>query len=508
MNLSDIVTNNAKERPWSIALIDTETDEKFTYSELDVIINRVGNALKEMGVTKGDRVALYLPNSKEFIMTHYALARIGAISVPFNVIYKSREIEYILNNAKPKVLFGAAKEVEANVVPLLAGSPFLEKIITLGESNVPGAINFASIIANGKDKLDTLNLEPTDTVSILYTSGTTGNPKGAMLTHSNYIKNAFLMGNDVLTINDEDIFYTHTPYPHIFYVFCVLGAMSAGAALVVSPRFVTENALNNISKYKVTHYAGVPTMYIFMLNEFTAEKYDVSSLRFAQAAGASMPEEHIQKIEDTFGVNYIECYGSTESSTTVTYTRVGHKRIGSVGRVAPGWECKLIDENDQDILAADEVGELCIKGQGLFKGYWDMPEATEKAFIGDGWFKTGDMCRRDEDGFYFIVDRKNDLLLVGGYNVYPREIEEVLYTNPKILEAVVIGVKDLARGELPKAYVTLKEGVSAEGTEFVAYCKERMAGYKVPTSVEIVPELPKNPTGKILKRIIRDEWNK
>lgn len=508
MNLSNLVQRNAFWNPNATAVICTERDIKYTHSELDTLINRFGNALLDMGVKKGDRVALYLPNSPEFIIAHFAIARIGAISVPFNVMYKGSEIKYIVNNSRPKVLIAADKEATANVVDILPQLPSLEKTITVGGTTFPGAVSFSDIIARGKDELPIAECEPDDTVSILYTSGTTGQPKGAMLTHSNYLSNAELMDHHVLHINDQDIYYTHTPYCHIFYVFAVLGPISAGAAIVSSPRFIPENALANMAKYKVTHYSGVPTMYIYMLNAFTPEKYDVTAWRFAQAAGASMPAEHIQTIEDTFGVYYCECYGATETSTTCTYGRIGHGKVGSIGPVAQcGWQAKIIDENGKE-LGAEEVGELVVKGPGVFKAYWEMPEATSKALSADGWFKTGDLVRRDEDGYYYIVDRKNDMILCGGYNVYPREIEEVLYTNPKILEAAVIGLPDKEKGELPVAYITLKPDATADSAEIVDYCRERMAAYKSPRRVEIVKELPKNPTGKILKRVIRDEWNK
>ena len=506
MNLANLVKDNAMFAPTADALISADTGFKCSHAELDVLINKVGNQLKDMGVVKGDRVAMYLPNSTEFVITHFAIARIGAISVPFNIVYKSGEIEYIINNSRPKVLVANGKEADANIAGILSKLPSIESTIAVGDTTIPGAVKYADILASGKSELQTVDLDPLDTVSILYTSGTTGQPKGAMMTHYNYVMNAELMNHHVLHINDQDLYFTHTPASHIFYVFAVLGPVSAGAANLVSSRFVTAEALAHISQYKVTHYSGVPTMYIYMLNEFSPEKYDVTAWRYAQCAGASMPAEHIKKLEDTFGVGYCECYGATETSSTCTYGRIGHGKVGSIGPVAQGWEAKVIDA-DGNSLGVDEVGELCVKGQGIFKGYWEMPEKTAAVLSEDGWFKTGDVVRYDEDGYFYIVDRKNDMILSGGYNVYPREIEEVLYTNPKILEAAVVGVKDDAKGEISKAYITLKPDVTGEADEFVAFCKERMAGYKVPR-VEIVPELPKNPTGKILKRVIRDEWNK
>ncbi|AGL02114.1 class I adenylate-forming enzyme family protein [Desulfoscipio gibsoniae] len=503
MNLSSIVENNASWNPKATAIICTETDTKYTYEEFNKLINRFGCALQEMGVQKEDRVAIYLPNSPEFLISHFAIARIGAVAVPFNVMFKGPEIKYILNNSKAKVLIAAAKEAALNVVEVLPGIPTLERVITVGETELAGAVTFASMIESGKDELEMVDCAPSDTVSILYTSGTTGQPKGAMLTHNNFLSNARLNGTRVLHVNDQDLFYTGTPFCHVFYVLSVLGPIYAGAGIVVSERFMPDKTLESISKYRVTHYAGVPTMWIYMLNEYTPEKYDVSSWRFAQSAGASMPGEYISKIENTFRVGFCECYGSTETSSTVSFGRLGHGKVASIGPPAWGYQFKIIGDDGKE-LGPNEVGEIVLRGPGVFKGYWEMPEATKEVLSEDGWFKTGDLGKYDEDGYYYIVDRKKDMIICGGYNIYPREIEEVLYTHPKVFEAVVIGVPDKEKGEIPKAYIKLKQGVEAEPAEIVQFCKERMAAYKSPRQVEFVDDFPKNPTGKILKRVMRE----
>jgi len=504
LNLSNIVKDNAMWRPGATAIISTDTDVKYTYGEFDSLINRFGNALLDMGVTKGDRVAIYLPNSPEFIIAHFAIARIGAIAVPFNIMYKGQEIKYILNNAGVKVLIAAAREAGANAAGVLPQIPTLERVISVGEPVLAGSVSFADLLANGKDELEIVDCAPDDPVSILYTSGTTGQPKGAMLTHSNFLSNAELNGTRVLHVNDQDLFYTGTPFCHIFYVLTVLGPIYVGAGIVVSERFMPDKTLENIAKYRVTHYAGVPTMWIYMLKEYDPQKYDVSAWRFAQSAGASMPGEHIRTIEETFGVGFCECYGSTETSSTVTFGRLGHGKVASIGPAAPGYRIKVIGENGI-VLGPEEVGELVVKGPGVLKGYWEMPDATREV-LQDGWLRTGDLCKYDADGYFYIVDRKKDMIICGGYNIYPREVEEVLYAHPQIFEAVVVGIPDKDKGEVPKAYIQLKEGVEAEPQEVIAFCKERMAAYKVPREVEFVRQLPKSPTGKILKRVIRDEW--
>ncbi|MFZ5651916.1 MAG: class I adenylate-forming enzyme family protein [Bacillota bacterium] len=503
MNLSNIVEVNAWWSPKSTAVISAEEGVRYSYLEFNGLINKFGNALKEMGVKKGERVAIYLPNSVEFLISHFAAARIGAIAVPFNIMFKGPEIKYILNDSKARVLIAAAVEAEANAAAVLPEIPSLDSIITVGDSNIKGAVSFYSLLTAANGGLTAAVCAPDDPVSILYTSGTTGQPKGAVLTHNNFLSIAQLNGTRVLHINDQDLFYTGTPFCHIFYVLAVLGPMFAGAGIVVAKRFMPDKALEYISNYQVTHFAGVPTMYIYMLDVYSPEKYDVSAWRFAQSAGASMPGEYIKKIEQTFGVGFCECYGSTETSSTITHGRLGHGKVASVGPPAFGCQVKVVDSGGRE-LGPEEVGEFVVKGPGIFSGYWEKPESTREV-LNDGWFKTGDLGKYDEDGHFYIVDRKKDMIICGGYNVYPREVEEVLYTHPEIFEAVVIGVSDPAKGEIPKAFIQLKEGGSVDEQQIISYCKDRMAAYKIPRQVEFVDGFPKSPTGKILKRVMRDD---
>jgi long-chain acyl-CoA synthetase len=497
MNLSNLVTDNASFRPNHRAIICGDDGREFTWSEFDKIINKVGNSLINMGVKKGDRIAIYLPNSPEFLFVYFAAARIGAVATPFNILYKTSEIKYILNNSRAKVLFGSSHEIQENLIGATVEIPHLEKIITVG-SPVNGTIDFYSMISEASENLDTVSCSPQDIVSQLYTSGTTGQPKGAMLTHANFMANAALNGSRVLHINDQDLFMTATPFCHIFFVLTVLGPIYAGACVVTMQRFHPEKTLELISRYQITHFAGVPTMYIFMLEQYDSGKYDVRSWRFAQSAGASMPMEYIKEIEEKFGVGFCECYGATETSSTVAYGRLGHGKAGSVGPVANGYQIKIVDESGKELPAGD-VGEILVKGPGIFAGYWEMPEATKDAFDGE-FYRTGDMGRYDEDGYLYIVDRKKDMIICGGYNVYPREVEEVIYQHPKVMEAAVLGVKDPVRGEVPKAFIRLKDGEKMTDQELIDYMKQKMASYKVPRNIEFIKEFPKSPTGKILKR--------
>jgi len=501
MNISEIVERNARRIPNRTAII-SEPD-KITWSSFNKMVNRLGNSLLDLGVKKGDRIAIYLPNSLEFLIAYFAIARVGAIAVPFNIMYKAAEINYIVNNAEACILFAAQKEASENVAGIRDQLPSVKEIIIVGENSLENTLLFSDLLAQGKDSLEITDCEPDDVVTILYTSGTTGNPKGAMLTHNNYWQQADLNGCYLLHINDQDSLLSANPYCHIFFVTTVLGPMFKGAAVVVMPRFYPEKSLEMITEYKVTHFAGVPTMYIYMLNHYqqNRDKYDLSSLRVVQSAGAAMPAEFIPQIEDSFGVDYCELYGATETCSAVTYERAGHNLAGSIGLVAHSWEVKIVNEEAEEVPVG-EVGEMMVKGPGLFKGYWRMPEATKAAFK-DGWFFTGDMGYVNEDGYMFIVDRKKDMIICGGYNVYPREIEEMLFTHPAVLEAAVIGVNDSEKGEIPKAFIVPKPGSNVTADEIKAFCKERMAAYKAPREVEIIKELPKNPTGKILKRELK-----
>jgi long-chain acyl-CoA synthetase len=498
MNISKMIEAHSKRNPSWDAVISE--DQLLSWEDFNSRINRLGNALRRLGVNKGDRVAMYLPNSPEYLISYFAIARIGAVAVPFNIMYKGPEIKYIINNSEASVLIAAAKEAGENVLGIMEQLPTLKYIIVTGEGEVNGALVFSRLLDNETDTLETTDCEPDDPVTIMYTSGTTGLPKGAMLTHYNFWEQADLNGCYILHINDQDRILTGAPFCHIFFITTVLGPIYKGAAIVTMPRFYPEKALELISRFRITHFCGVPTMYIYMLQHYqqNRDKYDLSSWRFAQSAGSAMPAENIIQIESNFGVGYCECYGATETSAACSYERLGHRKPGSIGLPAHTWQVRIVDDENREVPDG-EVGEIVLKGPGLFKGYWQMPEETSAAFT-DGWFHTGDLARRDEDGYIFIVDRKKDLIICGGYNIYPREIEELIFTHPAVLEVAIVGVPDEAKGEIPKAFVVLKAGMNVSSEEIISFCKERLAAYKVPRIIKFCKELPKSATGKILKR--------
>lgn len=498
MNISHTITRNCSFYPQGMALISGDDGRKFTWSEFNKKVNQLGNALLGIGVKKGDLVAIYLPNSPEFVFAFYAIMRIGAVALPFNILYRSREITYIMDNSGAEYLIGASHEVNEYLVGKRTEFTKLKEIITVGDP-VSGCRDLSSLMADASENLETLECYPDDMALLMYTSGTCGQPKGAMLSHNNLLV-AGDINTKLLHINDQDLLLSGAPYCHIFCVLSLIAPIIAGAAIVTMKRFSPEKCLELISNYRVTHFCGVPTMYIYMMGRFNMKKFHLHSWRFAHSAGASMPMECVKKIEEKFGVYFCESYGITETSSTITYNRLGHTRLGSVGVPAMGIQVKVADELG-NTLPPGELGEILVKGAGVFKGYWQMPEATVEAFLGP-WYRTGDLGRYDQDGYYYVVDRKKDMIISGGYNIYPREVEEVIYHHPKVKEAAVIGVNHLALNEAPKAYVVLKEGEEMTGQELIQFCQQELACYKLPRYVEFLPELPKTASGKILKRLL------
>ncbi|HEX3030949.1 MAG TPA: AMP-binding protein [Bacillota bacterium] len=498
MNLSTIIANNASFRPNYRAIICADDERSFTWSEFDRQVNKLGNALLRLGVKKGEFVAVYLPNCPELLFTYFALWRIGAVVLPFNILFKSVEIAFICNDSQARFLIGAATEVREWVVREIDKYPGLQQIITVGEK-VEGCHDFHQLIAEEPEELQSVKCGLDEIVMMLYTSGTTGRPKGAMLSYHNLLSSGTL-SLSIMHVNDRDLFFTNSPFSHISFVMSILSTFIAGASLLTVRQFNAEKTLELIGTYGVTHYFGVPTIFALMLGKFNQELHNLKSLRCVFSAGAALPVQYIDQIEQLFDVDLIEMYGATETSTTMTYNRLGHTRKGSVGQVAQGNQIIIADDAGQP-LAAGEVGEVLIKGPGVFKVYWNLPQASQDAFV-NGWFRTGDLGRMDKDGYLFLEARKSDLIICGGYNVYPVQVENVILTHPKITEVVVVGVKDPILNQIVKAFVVLAEGEEMTPEEFTAFCKGKMASYKVPRQVEFIPELPKSSTGKVLKRML------
>jgi long-chain acyl-CoA synthetase len=491
LNLASLLSESAERSPASPAIRLGEVE--LSYGELDDRSARLATLLGEQGVEPGDRVGVMLPNVPEFPVAYYGVLRAGGVVVPMNVLLKRREIAFYLEDSGAKLLLawhGFAEEALAGATD--AGAETIEV--------EPGS--FAALLAEHEPTPGLVDTDENDTAVILYTSGTTGKPKGAELTHHNLFRNADVSGRTTSEISQGDVVLGALPLFHSFGQTVSMNAsLKVGACLTLVPRFDPGEALATMQRDGVTHFYGVPTMYGALLHHPERESFDTSSLRICITGGASMPVEVLRGFEDAFGAKVMEGYGLSETSPVACSNHPDRERkAGSIGTPIEGVEMRIVDENDNPV-AQGEVGEIVIRGHNIMKGYWQRPEATEEAMRG-GWFHSGDMARTDEDGYFYIVDRKKDLIIRGGYNVYPREVEEVLYEHPKIREAAVVGVPHNEWGEEIGAAIVLHEGEELAPEEVGVYVKERIAAYKYPRVVWFIDELPKGPTGKILKREI------
>jgi long-chain acyl-CoA synthetase len=464
-----------------------------SYGALDAAAARFATVLAERGVVAGDRVAMVMPNVAYFPIVYYAILRLGAVVVPMNPLLKAGEVAYTWRDsgAKVAVVFPLFAE-EAHKAAASTGT---EVIVT-----VPG--EFDTMLAAAQATTEVADRGPDDTAVILYTSGTTGQPKGAELTHDNLRTNALTTVETLMPNGPGDTLFGGLPLFHSFGQTCGLNAaMAGGACLALLPKFDGQQALEIIGAERVTIFLGVPTMYMALLAVPDLDRFDTSSVRVGASGGASLPVEVLRAVERTLGFPLLEGYGLSETSPVASFNHPGvPTKPGSVGTPIRGVEFALRDEDDHDV-APGEIGEIVIRGENIMKGYWRNPEATAQA-IRDGWFHTGDLATRDEDGFYFIVDRKKDMIIRNGFNVYPREVEEVLYTHPAVAEAAVVGVPDSVHGEEIAALVTLKEGAQATEEELRAFVQDQIAAYKFPRIIRF-GVIPKGPTGKILKREIK-----
>ncbi|HYV15982.1 MAG TPA: long-chain fatty acid--CoA ligase [Conexibacter sp.] len=490
-NLASLLTETAARAPECTAIkLD---DVELTFAQLDGASAHVVGLLEQHGFQPGDRVGLMLPNVPYFPVVYYGILRAGGTVVPMNVLLKEREVAYYLEDSGAKLLF-AWHDFVADAQPG-AEAAGAELIVV-----APGA--FEAQVGAAPARTELADVADEDTAVILYTSGTTGKPKGAELTHANLEGNARTKVETLIQLGDGDVILGALPLFHSFGQTSALNAgMMAGACLTLLPRFEAAKALAMIARDRVTVLLGVPTMYTAMLAVPRSERPDTSSLRTCISGGASLPIEILRAFESQFGCAILEGYGLSETSPVASFNHPDRERkAGSIGTPIRDVEMKLVDEHDQDV-APGEVGEIVIRGPNVMKGYWQRPDATAEAMRG-GWFHSGDLGKMDEDGYFFIVDRKKDMIIRGGYNVYPREIEEVLYEHPAVAEAAVVALAHAELGEEVGAAVALKAGMATEPAELQAFVKERVAAYKYPRHVWLVGELPKGPTGKILKREI------
>jgi long-chain acyl-CoA synthetase len=508
LNLACFAHNSARFFPDETALI--HDGRRLNYRELLPQLVAFAAHLRGLGVSPGDKVALFAPNRMSFTIAYYGILHAGGTVVPISFLAVGREVAYYLDDSDAVALVAwhlfadAAREGFEQV-------DGCRDLLLFDETQGPLTLTDSAAI-DPSGECDMAQTRPDDTAVILYTSGTTGRPKGAELTHFNMYSNAQhgcekLLGSPgkMQPLGPGHVSLAALPLFHSFGQTCNQNAsICGGAALTYLEKFDPESACRVIERDRVTLFDGVPTMYFALLDFEGADRFDLSSLAFCCSGGAAMPVEVMKAFDAKYGVNILEGYGLSETSPVATFNVMWKpKKVGSIGEPIAGCEVKIFDDEDNEVPIG-EVGEIVIRGQNVMKGYYKKPEATAEAFR-SGWFHTGDMARKDEDGYLFIVDRKTDMILRGGYNVYPREIEEVLYSHPAVREAAVVGVLDKRLGEEVKAYVSLKEDGSSRPSEddLRAFCKERLAASKYPRLYEILADLPKGSTGKILRKDLR-----
>ncbi len=463
-----------------------------SYGMLEAAVARAAGVMRDRGVQEGDRVGMQLPNVPYFPIVYFGALRLGAVIVPMNPLLKDREVTYHLSDSGSRLMFGWHGFADA----ARAGSEEAGADCILVQ---PG--EFEQLVGSAEPVDEVTERADDDAAVIIYTSGTTGTPKGATLMHSNIAAGADV-GRDLVDAQPDWVALATLPLFHVFGMNSVMNvAVRSRGMITLVPRFDPGKVLEVIERDHVTSFAGVPTMYAALLHHPDRERHDVSSVDLCVSGGSAMPVEVLRGFDEAFGAKVLEGYGLSETTGMGTFnTRDRERKPGSIGVTVGGTEIRLVDPDDNDVPSG-EPGELVMRGPFVMKGYWNRDDATEEVMRG-GWFHTGDIATLDEDGYYFIVDRKKDLIIRGGYNVYPRELEEVLYGHPAVREAAVLGVAHESLGEEVGAAVVLKEGEQVSVEELRDYMKQQVAAYKYPRIVWLVDELPKGPTGKILKREI------
>jgi len=504
-------TASAPEKLFVFSEVD---GRRFTYSDFSAAVNRAAAMLASHGIAKGDVVSLLMPNSAEYIIGYFACWKLGALAGPVNSLLKEHEIEFVMNNSEAKAIL-VGSEFRDRVEGIKEKLPHLHVLITFDDESEATRDHAASCQMLGREggrfeahqalanarASDTPNLVPDDDAIIIYTSGTTGKPKGCLLTHGNVIANARQI-SEWLRFTENDRLLTIMPLFHMNAVsVTTMSALYAGGSTVVSPKFSASKFWEVISNYQITSFGSVATMLSMLLNAYpdgVPAVLKTDQLRFAMCGSAPVPAEVMRKFEETFNCPVIEGYGLSESTCRSTFNPSDEtRRPGSCG-LPIGNEMKVVDDNDHEVPDG-ELGEIVLRGENILKGYFKNQEATERAFRG-GWFHTGDVGYRDKDGFFYIVDRKTDMIIRGGENIYPREIDEVLYQHPAVAAAATIGIPDALYGEEVAAFIVLKDQVNLTEEELIAHCQSQLADYKCPKTIRFVKDIPKGPTGKLLKR--------
>jgi long-chain acyl-CoA synthetase len=496
MNIAHHVERGQRFFPSKIALIFEE--KSFTYKELDTLVNRVANSLRGLGIERGDRVALFLPNIPEFVFSYLGIQKIGAVAVSLNVMLKSEEVKFILNDCTAKALI-TTEELSKNV-PAWELPELNHILITGGQAHKGSSLE--QLMINAAPTARAVEMERDEPAAIVYTSGTTGFPKGATLSHGNIISNMYAK-NRCCGMQADDRLLLYLPLFHCFGQNAILNAgFNACATIILQRRFEPEQVLKTIAAEGVTMLFGVPTVFIKLLNMDTSG-YNLESIRYYFTAAAPMPIEVAQQWQEKYGVVIYEGYGLTETSPFACYNHGLKYKLGSIGAPIENVEMKIANLNGREVQPG-ELGEIIVRGPNVMLGYWNRPSETAQV-LKNGWFHTGDIGRMDEDGYFYLVDRLKDMINISGFKVYPAEVENVLYTHPAIAECAVYGVPDPVKGEIVKASILLKAGVVITEAEVMSFCSEKMAAYKIPRDIKFIDSIPKNATGKVLKRLLRKE---
>ncbi|EHQ87396.1 long-chain-fatty-acid--CoA ligase [Desulfosporosinus youngiae] len=489
-----------------------------TYREMDSLIERMAKVLRQRGVKKGDRISIFMPNSANWVISFFAIQRVGAIVVQTNPLYVESELKALLQDSGAigivsiPPLLPRISPIQAEVGLEFIALDYLSKVsglAGLGLADNPVYIDLEEKLSDPSiDELETppFVCQSNDTAVLQYTGGTTGTAKGVMLTHYNLVANALQAWEWIVGHEGKERILTVLPLFHIYALTaCMNFSILSGGAMIILPRFDIDAVLQHINDYEPTFFPGAPTMYVAVINHPRIKEYKVSSIRCCLSGSAPLPKEVAIRFGELTGGRLVEAYGLSEASPATHLNPIFNSRVGSIGVPAPNTDAKIMDlETGQKELPAGEIGELVVKGDQVMSGYWQKPEETA-AVLQDGWLYTGDIAYKDEDGFFYIVDRKKDMIISGGYNVYPRDVEEVLYTHPAVREAVCAGIANPYWGEMVKAYIVTKEGSNVTEEEILNYCQDKLATFKIPKQIEFRESLPKTAVGKVLRRYLVDE---
>jgi long-chain acyl-CoA synthetase len=501
VNLRELLEKRAEKFADKTFLFSEADGRRYSYEEFDAAVNRTVRLLAANGIAKGDKVSLLMPNSAEYIVAYFACFKLGALAGPINSLLKPIEMAYIISNSEARALL-VHSEFLPQIERIAGELPLLDAIIEFDDESAA-----TTGFSGERDHLPVADIEAEDDAIIIYTSGTTGKPKGCLLTHGNLIANARQIAQ-WLGFTGADRLLTMMPLFHMNAVsVTTMTPLFAGGSTVVSPKFSASRFWQIISDYEVTSFGSVATMLSMLLEKFPGgvpEELKTEQLRFAMCGSAPVPAEVLRRFEETFDCLVIEGYGLSESTCRSTFNPPDQRRRpGSCG-MPIGNEMRVVDEEGSEVPDGS-LGEIVLRGDNILKGYYKNPDANERSFRG-GWFHTGDIGYKDEDGFFYIADRKSDMIIRGGENIYPREIDETLYEHPAIAAAATIGIPDPLYGEEVMAVVVLKEGESVSEEELLSYCRERMADFKSPKTIHFVEEIPKGPTGKLLKRELAKQF--